>query len=156
MGNIQKFINLRRCMKNQWLPTSELEKLQFKMLKSILTHSYKNIPLYHQKFKSAGIYPDDIKSLEDIKKIPITTKQDIKDHYPNGTIARGVDTSKCWKPHTSGSTGKPLTMVYCTKDEDYQKAVALRPNLACGQKVRDKWAVITASYQAKPKNGSRN
>ena len=42
-------------------------------------------------------------------------------------------------------------MVYCTKDEDYQKAVALRPNLACGQKVRDKWAVITASYQAKPK-----
>lgn len=151
MGNIQKFINLRRCMKNQWLKTSQLEELQFKMLKSILNHSYKNIPLYHQKFKEAGLYPADIKSLDDMKKIPITTKQDIKDHYPQGTIARGVDTTKCWKPHTSGSTGKPLTMVYCSRDEDYQKAIALRPNLACGQKVRDKWAVITASYQAKPK-----
>ncbi len=138
-------------MQNQWLDRSEIEKLQFKMLKNILNHSYKNIPLYHQKFKSVGLYPDDIKSLEDIKKIPITTKQEIKDNYPQNTISRGVDISKCWKPHTSGSTGKPLTMVYCSKDEDYQKAIALRPNLSCGQKIRDKWAVITASYQAKPK-----
>jgi len=46
MGNIQKFINLRKCMQNQWLDRSEIEKLQFKMLKNILNHSYKNIPLY--------------------------------------------------------------------------------------------------------------
>jgi|GEM_PF-4823309 len=41
MGNIQKFINLRKCMQNQWLNRSEIEKLQFKMLKNILNHSYK-------------------------------------------------------------------------------------------------------------------
>jgi len=132
-------------MKQQWLKTSELEEIQRKMLRGIIKHAYDNVPLYHQKFKSVGIRPEDIKTVEDLQKIPLTTKQELRDGFPKGVVAKGVDINKCWVSHTSGSTGIPLTVVYGEKDEDYEKAIALRPNLSCGQKIRDKWAVITSA-----------
>jgi phenylacetate-CoA ligase len=136
-------------MKQQWLTTSELEEIQRKMLRAIIKHAYENVPLYHQKFRSVGVMPDDIKTVDDLKKIPITTKQELRDNFPDGVIAKGVDINKCHTSTTSGSTGEPLLVVYGEKDDDYEKAIALRPNLSCGQKLRDKWAVITSPKHIK-------
>ncbi|KAF5436481.1 phenylacetate-CoA ligase [Candidatus Methanophagaceae archaeon] len=135
---------LHRVMKQQWLKASELEEIQQKMLRGIIKHAYDNVPLYHQKFRSVGVMPDDIKTVRDLEKIPITTKQELRDKFPDSVIARGVDINKCWNTRTSGSTGVPLTVVWDKRAEDYEKAIALRPNLSCGQKVRDKWVVITS------------
>ena len=151
MSNIRKLWYLHKVMKQQWLKTSELEEIQRKMLRGIIKHAYENVPLYHRKFNSVGVKPNDIKTVEDIRKIPITTKQELRDNFPDGVIARGVDVNKCWTSRTSGSTGIPLTVVYGEKDEDYEKAIALRPNLSCGQKIRDKWVVITSPAHATPK-----
>lgn len=144
MSNIRKLWYLHKVMKQQWLKTSELEEIQRKMLRGIIKHAYENVPLYHRKFRSVGVMPDDIKTIDDLKKIPITTKQELRDNFPDGVVARGVDINKCWTSHTSGSTGIPLTVAYGEKDEDYEKAIALRPNLSCGQKIRDKWVNITS------------
>jgi phenylacetate-CoA ligase len=138
-------------MKQQWLTTSELEEIQRKMLRGVIKHAYENVPFYHQKFRSVGIKPDDIETVDDLIKIPITTKQEIRDNFPDGVIAKGFNINKCWVTHTSGSTGMPLTVVYDEKDDDYQKAIALRPNLTCGQKIRSRWASFTTPDHIVPK-----
>jgi len=138
-------------MKSQWKPYEELKELQDRKLRAITKHAYENVSFYHQKFDSAGVHPEDIKTVEDLPKLPITTKQEVKENFPGRIVARGVDISKCWLPHTSGSTGIPLTVAYDEAAEDFQKAVALRPNLSCGQKPWDRWVDITAPYQIKPK-----
>jgi phenylacetate-CoA ligase len=150
MSNIRKIWYLHKAMKQQWLKTSELEEIQRKMLRGIIKHAYENVPFYHRKIDSVGIKPDDIKTVDDLKKIPITTKQELRDNFSN-TIAKGVDLNKCDISKTSGSTGIPLTVYYSEKDDDYEKAIALRPNLSCGQKIRDKWVVITSPDHIAPK-----
>ena len=83
----------------------EIAKLRDKRLRSLLRMAY-NIPLYHEKFKEAGIKPDDIKGVKGLKKFPITTKDDIRRYYPHG-IKTG---SNLIPLSTSGSTGKPITI----------------------------------------------
>lgn len=144
MSHLRKAVYLQRLMKQQWLKPHELEAIQKKMLRGITKHAYTTVPFYHDKFRSVGVYPDDIKSVEDLQKLPITTKKEVKDNFPHRILSKGTDIEKCWISQTSGSTGIPLRMVYGERDEDYQKAVALRPNLSCGQKIRDKWAVFTS------------
>jgi len=144
LSHLRKAWNLYQLMKSQWQPYEELRELQNKKLRAIIRHAYENVPFYRQKFDSAGVRPEDIKTAGDLPKLPITTKQEVKENFPDRIVAKGVDISKCWLPHTSGSTGIPLTVAYDETAEDFQKAVALRPNLSCGQKPWDKWADITS------------
>jgi phenylacetate-CoA ligase len=138
-------------MKQQWLKESELKAIQNKMLKVIISHAFDNVPFYRCKMKSANITPQDIRCAEDLQKFPITTKQEIRDNFPAGILSKGTDLTNCWISKTSGSTGIPLNMVYDIKAEDFQKAVALRPNLSCGQRVWDRWAVFTSPSHISPK-----
>jgi len=91
--------------KSQWFKLRDIEKLQLKKLKRIVWHSYTYIPFYRRKFKEVGITPYDIRSLDDIKKIPILSKHELKRNIkkiisPNCGFYR-INS-------TSGSTGKPL------------------------------------------------
>lgn len=103
-----------KLSRNQWLEPSELEILQEKKLKAIIRHAYENVPLYRGKFDSAGVKPDDIKTLKDIEKLPFVTKQEIRSNMPDKSTARGYETNDCVKMSTSGTTGGPMT-VYCDK-----------------------------------------
>lgn len=150
MGVFHKVWNLHNLMRNQWRSYEDLRELQNKKLRAIIKHAYKNVPFYHHKFREAGIRPNDIKTVRDLIKIPITTKREVQRFY-QGLLSKGVNLNKCVTSDTSGSTGTPLTIVYDEKADDYEKAVALRPNLSCGQKIRDKWVVITTPVHIKPK-----
>ena len=90
MSNLRTVWYLHKVMKQQWLKTSESEEIQRKMLRGIIKHAYETVPLYHQKFRSVGIMPDGIKSVDDLKKIPLTTKQELRDNFLDGVVARGV------------------------------------------------------------------
>jgi len=151
LSNLRKAWNLYKLMKSQWKPYKELKELQEKKLRAIVRYAYQNIPLYHEKFKTAGTRPEEIKTIEDLTKLPFTTKSEIQANFPEKVIAPHVDLSKCWTPRTSGSTGKPLTIVYDEQAEDFEKATALRPNLSCGQGLLDKWIVITSPHHIKDK-----
>ena len=144
MSNLRKGFHLMKLMKTQWKSYEQLKRLQEKKLRKILKHAYENIPLYHNKFKSVQIKPEDIHSVEDLIKIPFLTKDEIQNNFPTGIVLADINISKCWTPHTSGSTGKPLKIVYDDRAEDFEKACALRPNLSCGQRPFDKWVVITS------------
>ncbi|MDD1707156.1 MAG: phenylacetate--CoA ligase [Methanoregulaceae archaeon] len=100
--------------KMERLNGAELEKLQLKRLKWTLTQAGQ-VGFYRQRLKEVGIRAGDIKTLNDIRKLPFTRKQDLRDGYPFGFLA--VPLSKVVRIHTtSGTTGKPTVVGYTRKD----------------------------------------
>ena len=93
----------------------ELKALQSERLISTIKRVYDNVPYYRKKMDEAGITPSDIKSIDDLKKLPFTYKQDLRDNYPFGTFA--VPMSQVARIHaSSGTTGKQTVVGYTNKD----------------------------------------
>jgi len=105
--------------RNQWLKPAELKKLQEKRLKAILRHAYENVPLYHKKFDSVGIKPEDIRTVEDLTKLPFTTKKEVRNGMPDQSIAKKYVIKDCVKMSTSGTTGGPMPVFYDKRFLDY-------------------------------------
>lgn len=89
----------------------QLKKYQNKSLRSIVKYAY-TVPLYHKKYKEHGVHPNDINGIDDIRKLPFITKNDLREHYPNDIIPVGYKKDRDFRLSTSGSTGKPV-FVYC-------------------------------------------
>jgi phenylacetate-CoA ligase len=87
--------------------SQQLEKYRDKTFRKIIKYAY-SVPLYHEKYKKAGIHPEDVKGIRDIIKLPFITKKDLVDNYPNGIIPPHYNTQKAYVVSTSGSTGKPV------------------------------------------------
>ncbi len=93
----------------------EMRELQGKRLRKTVHHVYHNTPFYREKMQQMGITPDDIRTVEDIVKLPFTTKQDLRDNYPYGLFA--VPNSEIVRLHaSSGTTGLPTVVGYTRKD----------------------------------------
>lgn len=102
---------------------AEIEALQLERLQKTVRHCM-NSPFYKKRFDSIGLTPDDIKSLDDLKKIPFTTKQDLRDTYPFGIAS--VPLEKCVRLHSSsGTTGNPTVILHTQRDlDEWANAVA--------------------------------
>ena len=113
------------------LPRAALEALQLKRLKSMVTHVYANVPFYRQSLDGAGIHPDSIRSLDDLQRLPFTTKQDMRDSYPYGLFAAPMD--EIVRIHaSSGTTGKPTVVGYTHKDIETWTELMARSFVAAG------------------------
>lgn len=101
----------------------EIEKLQLERLQHTVHHCM-NSPFYRQRFAEHHLSPDDIQSLDDLRKIPFTTKQDLRDTYPFGIAS--VPLEKCVRLHSSsGTTGNPTVILHTQKDlNEWANAVA--------------------------------
>ena len=98
------------------LSREEISKLQAERLQATVRHCM-NVPFYQQKFKEMGITPDDIRTVDDVRKLPFTTKQDLRDTYPFGMAA--VPLRDCVRLHSSsGTTGNPTVILHTKKDLD--------------------------------------
>ena len=92
-------------------------KIQTERLKNIVKYVYDNVPFYRKKFEEAGVMPQDIHTLKDIKYLPFTTKQDLRENYPYGMFA--VPMEKIVRLHaSSGTTGLQTIVGYTQKDID--------------------------------------
>lgn len=93
----------------------ELRELQSKRLVETVRHAWNNVPAYKRNFESAGLHPDDIKGIDDLAKIPFTTKTDFRDNYPFGMFAVPMD--QVVRVHaSSGTTGKSTVVGYTRND----------------------------------------
>jgi len=101
----------------------ELKKLQLKRLQQTVRHCM-NAQFYRDKFQQLGITPDDIKSLDDVRKLPFTSKDDLREHYPFGLAC--VPLKDCVRLHSSsGTTGNPTVVLHSQRDlEEWANAVA--------------------------------
>lgn len=96
-------------------PRSELRALQSERLAALTRYVYERVPFYESRFDDAGIRPEAIRSVEDITRLPITRKQDLRDHYPFGLFA--VPRTEVRRLHaSSGTTGKPTVVGYTKSD----------------------------------------
>ena len=94
-----------------------MKKLQLERLQQTVRTCYEKVPFYRKKFDKMGIKPEDIKSLDDITKLPFTTKYDLRDEYPFGLNAVPMD--QIVRIHaSSGTTGKPVVGTYTKNDID--------------------------------------
>jgi len=99
------------------MPSEELKKLQLNSLKRLVKHCYENSAFYKKRLDGAGLKPESIHSLDDLKKIPFTVKNDLKDNYPFGMLA--VKSDEIVEIHaSSGTTGNPIVGAYTEHDLD--------------------------------------
>lgn len=122
--------------KMETLPKSKIKEIQLKRLKETVHRVYENVPFYQKKFKELKITPDDIKTLEDISKLPITTKNDLRDNAPFKLMATNLD--NCIELHaSSGTTGIPVTVAYTPKDLEVWSEVMARCLAMAGLTKKD-------------------
>ena len=108
-----------------------LAKLQSERLAAMVERLYYNVPFYRQRFQEEGLEPGDIKSVDQLKHLPVTTKQDLRDNYPFGLFA--VPKSEVVRLHaSSGTTGKPTVVGYTRKDINIWAEVVARTLTAAG------------------------
>ena len=112
-----EYLNLFK--QSQWLSSDEIRKYQNLHFKKIIDIAFNQVPYYKEKYSRFGIEKRDIQSLEDINKLPILTKEDIRNDF-NNFINPLIPKSNLVLMHTSGSTGKALSF-YRTKDSIKQQ-----------------------------------
>src|SRR5208337_3664646 len=124
------------------MPEEELQKVQYKLLKSLVCRLYGFSPFYHDRMKELNVHPDNIKALSDIKKLPFMFKRDLRDSYPNRIFTAAQD--ELVRYHvSSGTTGKPTVVGYTQKDLDIWTSSLARGLTAIGLGRGD---VIQVSY----------
>ncbi len=110
---------------------AEIERLQLERLRWTVQHAYRNVPLYTRKFDEAGVHPDDIRTLDDVHRLPFTTKDDLRETYPFGMFA--VPMADVARIHaSSGTTGRPTVVGYTRGDLDRWGTLVARSLRASG------------------------
>jgi len=121
---------------HETLPRPELEQIQLNRLRDTVRRVAAAVPFYRQKLAQAGVSPDDIRSLADVRRLPFTTSADLRDNYPTGLLA--VPYEATLRLHTSsGTTGKPKALFFSKQDVDNAAELVARSFVATGVTARD-------------------
>ena len=124
------------------MPQEQLRALQSERLVKQVRHVYDNVPYYRKKMEEKGVTPDDIKGLDDLHKLPFVTKDDLREAYPYGLMAKPL--SDCVRIHsTSGTTGRRVVAFYTQHDVDLWEDCCARAIMAAGGTKDD---VVHVSY----------
>ncbi len=122
----------KECMSRE-----EIHNLQSARLKKMVSHVYHNVEFYRKKMQQMGIEPGDINSIDDLSKLPFTTKNDLRDNYPFGLFA--VPQSEVVRIHaSSGTTGKATVVGYTRRDIEIWKECVARVLAMAGVGAHDK------------------
>ncbi len=109
----------------------KLKEIQIQKLRKTVEHCYNNVPLYKRKFDEIGLKPEHIKTLDDLAKIPMTVKDDLRDNYPFGMFA--VPQKELVRVHaSSGTTGKPTVVGYTRNDIEMWSDIVARVGVMAG------------------------
>lgn len=133
--------------------SDRLKRYQDKRFRAVVKFANDTVPFYHRKFKEAGVDVENIRKIEDLHKLPVIKKEEFKKQDPKQIVSSNYELSKLKRVSTSGSTGTPF-IVYINSTEDaWRKAIYMRANIACGQKAKDRWVVLTSPTHFKDTTG---
>ena len=125
-----------------FLPPEQLQAIQLQRLKYMVQRAYNHVALFRKRMDDAGLEPTDVRSLDDVTKLPFTVKTDLRDTYPFGLFASPM--KDIVRLHAStGTTGKPIVVAYTKEDIDVWANVMMRSFAACGLHAGD---VIQNAY----------
>jgi len=133
-----------RMCASQWFRRERILDIQQRRLRALINHAYENVPYYHRILKDRGLHPSDIKSVEDLNRLPRLTKDDVRSNFED-MVAANFSRAEIIPCATGASTGEPLQF-YVTKDHlNCMHAAELRANGWCGYRLGDKHALLWAS-----------
>jgi phenylacetate-CoA ligase len=119
------------------MSAEDINELQLQRLQAVVKRAYENVPYYNKRYNDLNIEPEDIETLEDIEKLPFTSKTDLREAYPFGMFA--VPTDEIVEVHTtSGTTGKPTVSGYTEDDLDIWGEVMARALTMTGVRKNDR------------------
>jgi phenylacetate-CoA ligase len=137
-------LELQRLLYHRKLSSEELNHLQNSKLRAVIHHAYENVPYYQSLFKSTGLSPEDIRSVEDLKHLPITTKEDLRASGLERITAKNIPPSACNQRNTSGASGKPFTVYYTHREARIRRLLEFRALLSIGFHPKDRLSVLGA------------
>ena len=142
---------LKELKRNEFLPSERVKEIQDQKIRKLIQHSYETVPYYHKLFDSLGLTPDEIQGRDDLPKLPVLTKQMIRDHYDE-LFSTAIDPKRCRESSTGGSTGTPLQ--FCTDKREWslQRASSFRAWQSYGLNIGDKIFSIGGNSLTKKKN----
>lgn len=133
-----------------------IERFQNRKLRQIVAHAYDRVPYYRELFDRHRISPADIRAVDDLAKIPITRKSDIRGLGPERLVARGLDVKHLFQRNTTGVTGQPFTIWRTPREEFLSSAMIMRRELrALGVRRGDRIALVKAPARGKAPRESR-
>lgn len=88
----------------------EIQAFQLSRIKGMVKYAYESVPLYRRKYDAAGIQPQDIRTMEDFKKLPLLTKEELQSGFPHEILSARVDRKDCYVVSTSGHSGSPIKL----------------------------------------------
>ena len=144
-----KYITLIRLLHNERRSLDELIHHQNIALRKLVKHAYSTIKFYKKLFDDRGLHPDDIKSINDITKIPVIDKKMLNMNSLEDLISKRYKRENLIRVTTSGSSGMPLEFFIDHSFDQYRKAQFLRPYISNGQRLWD--SSISFSYHKEPK-----
>jgi phenylacetate-CoA ligase len=132
---------LRSLEASQHWPPERLRELQWERLKSLLRHAYTYSPFYRRRFEESGLSPEGMKSWDDFSKLPILSKDDIRDNLKE-ILATNIPRKELVPKRTGGSTGVALRLFVDRKGMNLKRAATIRHNRWTGYEPGDKVAMI--------------
>jgi phenylacetate-CoA ligase len=128
--------HLSRLERTQWCSLDELHELQLEELRKLLAHCWQRVPHYRARFERAGLHPERVRHLDDLRKLPLLTREDATRHFEerksNAPPLPLIDKA------TSGTTGKPLVFAYDHDSEYWRQATKLRGYSWAGYQAGDR------------------
>lgn len=123
--------------KSQWLPPAQLRELQDEKLRRLVRHAYRNVPYYRIRMQELKLRPEDIRGQEDLGKLPLLTKDDVRKHLNFDIIAENHDKAEMLRISTSGSTGEPFVVYADRAQLEFRWAATLRSQEWTGYEFGD-------------------
>jgi phenylacetate-CoA ligase len=142
MEMIREAAELVRLLRNRRLSSDALRSLQDLKLRKLAAHVWERVPYYRSLFQSAGLSPGDIRTVDDLKKIPVTSKEDLRNAGLERTIAEGISPASCRTMCTNGSTGKPFTVYLTARELRTRQSIEFRTLFSVGFRPADRLSVL--------------
>lgn len=143
------WIRQRQLERTQHWSSEKLQSLQLELLRRIVTYAYRYVPYYQEKYRKLGVCPEDIQSLDDVKKLPLTTKQDVL-AAGDSIISSRYPKWKRRAARTGGSTGTPLIIWRNWNSIGNEHAFVRRQYGWGGLGLSDRYAILMSKVVAKP------
>ena len=129
---------LHDLRESQWLALDKIRALQEDKLHRLVVHAYRHVPYYRERMKELGLTPDDIRSLDDLRKLPMLSKADVRKHLFFDIMSDNHKKSEILKISTSGSTGEPFVCFVDRAQLEFRWAATLRAQEWTGYRFGDR------------------
>jgi len=147
------FTRLKELERTQWLSRDELKLLQEERLQALIRHAYENVPFYHNMFQKRKLTPQDIKTTDDLVKLPILTRSDVRQNFDN-LMPKNYNLRRAKPGATGGTTGEPLRFVK-QEDEGWEWGAFYRGVGWYGMRAGDRHAIIWSIPLTAPRLASK-